>query len=123
ATTEMYTLSLHDALPISAALSRRLCVHAACDHRPSPHRSDHARGPVHAPVPVSQRCLPSASGEGRRQAGGGDGRFAPAPGGGSLDTVRGYHATLTADGERCRPDARLIRGETIQRKNFFAKTS
>jgi hypothetical protein len=28
-----------------------------------------------------------------------------------------------AQGERCRPDARLIRGETIQRKNFFAKTS
>jgi hypothetical protein len=37
--------------------------------------------------------------------------------------VRGYHATLTTGRERCRPDARLIRGETIQRKNFFAKTS
>ena len=26
-------------------------------------------------------------------------------------------------GERCRPDARLIRGETIQSKNFFANKS
>jgi hypothetical protein len=30
-----------------------------------------------------------------RQASGGDGRFAPTPGGCSLDAVRGYHATLT----------------------------
>ena len=34
-----------------------------------------------------------------------------------------WYASNTSRRERCRPDARLIRGETIQRKNFFAKTS
>jgi hypothetical protein len=37
-----------------------------------------------------------------RQASGGDGRFAPTPGGCSLDAVRGYHATLTSKDIICR---------------------
>jgi len=39
------------------------------------------------------------------------------------DTRRPTADMAALYGERCRPDARLIRGETIQRKNFFAKTS
>jgi hypothetical protein len=35
-------------------LSRGLCVHTTGDHRPRPDRSDDARGPAEAPVPLHQ---------------------------------------------------------------------
>ena len=55
-----------------------------------------------------------------RQASGGDGRFAPTPGGCSLDAVRGYHATLTIFRERCRAEALLIGVTPVHRRDFFA---
>ena len=79
----------------ASPLARRLCVYAACHHRPSAHRSDRARGAADAPLPFDQRSLPGAPGAGSCQANGHDGRFAVGHGSRSLGTRRGNHATLT----------------------------
>src|SRR5690349_22556527 len=57
APTELYTLSLHDALPICPHGTRRDCPPTGCTARRGP-----GTGDAHGPIPVQARCASSPGG-------------------------------------------------------------
>src|SRR3712207_7221825 len=63
ATTEIYTLSLHDALPISGPAPRRVREAAAGDHRREPPRPR----PAGAAVSRARAARPAAGGRRERE--------------------------------------------------------
>src|SRR5437667_8479350 len=95
ATTEIYTLSLHDALPIARAAGKRRVVRIECAPlRPSAGAAEYARGPSERTQVGRRGCAGTQASVGPQCAGGGAGFHIPDAADGVFPDGSGFPAYL-----------------------------